>query len=211
MPGKDLNYRQYWERRYRAGGTSGAGSYGDHAAYKASIVNAYLRTYDIRTVLDFGCGDGNQLGYMDYRDYVGLDVSKAAVKECRRKYLHDSSKRFRTYDPRKRLNEGAFDLTVSLEVLMHVVDEKDFVATLDAMFAHAAKLVIIQAPLFELVSYQPGSTERHRRIEPYLAKYDFDIVDTIIHPSVTREQRERGEIGEMLSDFIVLTPRHPNA
>jgi len=201
----DLNYRRYWELRYRLGATSGAGSYGANAEYKASVVNDCVHRFGVRTVLEFGCGDGNQLGYMDYASYVGLDVSKAAVKKCSKKFADDSSKCFRLYDPRQPLDMGQYDMTVSLEVLMHITDEDDFVATLDHIFAHSRNLVVIQTSLYPIVAYKPGSHERHRELLPYLEKYEFTLAEKIIHPSTTEEGRQRGEIGEMIADFVVLT------
>jgi Methionine biosynthesis protein MetW len=54
----------YWESRYRAGGTSGAGSYGLLAAFKADFINAFVTDNGIASVLDLGCGDGNLLSLL---------------------------------------------------------------------------------------------------------------------------------------------------
>ena len=141
---------------------------------------------------------------MNYEQYLGVDVSRSAVKACKKIFRTDSTKRFQTYNPLRPLKVGMFDATVSLEVLMHVIDEDAFVATLDNMFSHARKLVILHAPLFELISYRPGSPERHRELFPYLEKYDFEIADIVVHPSTTLEGRRAGTIGDMCSDFVIL-------
>src|SRR5690606_4241845 len=73
----------YWEQRYARGGNSGAGSYGKLAEFKAEVLNAFVRERQIRSVIDFGCGDGAQLALAEYPSYVGLDVSPTALHICR--------------------------------------------------------------------------------------------------------------------------------
>src|SRR5579864_6395854 len=69
----------YWDQRYAEGGTSGSGSYGEQAAFKAEILNGFVARHGIQSVIEFGCGDGNQLSLASYPSYVGLDVSRTAI------------------------------------------------------------------------------------------------------------------------------------
>ncbi|HVZ33768.1 MAG TPA: class I SAM-dependent methyltransferase, partial [Polyangiaceae bacterium] len=73
---------EYWERRYGLRMTSGPGSYGALAAFKAEILNGFVRQHRIESVLELGCGDGNQLALAEYPRYLGLDVSKTAIDLC---------------------------------------------------------------------------------------------------------------------------------
>jgi hypothetical protein len=57
---------RYWERNYAGGGTSGAGSYDALALGKAVFLNEFVRAHEIGSVIEFGCGDGNQLSLADY-------------------------------------------------------------------------------------------------------------------------------------------------
>src|SRR5690242_8181522 len=59
----------YWERRYQNKGNSGVGSYGEKAIYKANFLNAFVAEKEIKSVIELGCGDGNQLGYFKFREY----------------------------------------------------------------------------------------------------------------------------------------------
>ena len=77
---------RYWARRYAAGGTSGEGSYGDLAAFKAEIMNEFVAANHISSVIEFGCGDGNQLALMRYPCYAGFDVSHQAVSLCLKRF-----------------------------------------------------------------------------------------------------------------------------
>ena len=155
----ELDYKSYWEGHYRAGGDSGAGSYGDHAQYKADILNRLVRDRGIKTVLEFGCGDGNHLAYYEFGEYLGLDVAASAVSKCTQKYSDDATEAFRTIKPDEGLDLGTFDLVISIEVLMHVIDEDAFLWTLDNIFSHASRYVAILTPLTNLID-KPAATTR---------------------------------------------------
>ena len=51
---------QFWERYYARDKTSGFGSYGHAAHAKADLLNALVGQNAIQSVVEFGCGDGNQ-------------------------------------------------------------------------------------------------------------------------------------------------------
>ena len=42
----------YWESRYASGGNSGVGSYKKFAAFKAEVINDFVRENEIRSVID---------------------------------------------------------------------------------------------------------------------------------------------------------------
>ena len=50
-------------------------------------------------MIEFGCGDGNQLELAHYPAYVGCDISKTAVAVCQEKFINDASKIFFLYNP----------------------------------------------------------------------------------------------------------------
>lgn len=55
------NSQDYWRKRYEKGGNSGLGSYDHYAVFKADVLNAFFKENHIQSVVEFGCGDGNQL------------------------------------------------------------------------------------------------------------------------------------------------------
>ena len=93
-----VNSTEYWNDRYLNGGTSGQGSYGRLAEYKASFLNSLVSRYDIETVIELGCGDGSQLQLFEFKSYLGFDVSQRAVEVCSAKFADDKSKRFKLLD-----------------------------------------------------------------------------------------------------------------
>lgn len=161
--------KSYWEQRYAEGGTSGAGSYGAQATWKAEIVNGWVKQHDVRSVVDLGCGDGNQLGLAEYPRYLGLDVSPTAIKRCVELFGTDESKSFLAYDPTAWHDPAGWaraDLALSLEVLFHLVEEPVFTGYLELLFASAERFVVICARDADLPG---GPHERYRPFTPWIA------------------------------------------
>src|SRR5689334_9848740 len=112
--------RKYWEKRYEKGGTSGSGSYGHLADFKAEILNNFVQSNNVRSVIEFGCGDGNQLKLSNYPSYIGFDISDASINRCMTIFSGDRSKRFKLAD--KYENETA-ELALSLDVIFHLTED----------------------------------------------------------------------------------------
>jgi len=147
-----LGSQQYWEQRYRRGGTSGSGSYGRLAEFKADIVNSFVKEKGIESIIEFGCGDGNQLSLAAYPRYIGFDVSPTAIKMCTRKFANDKSKSFFLYDPLCFIdNHNTFvaDLTLSLDIIFHLVEDHVFSKYMEALFDSSTKYVIIYSSNYD--------------------------------------------------------------
>lgn len=67
-----FNSTRYWRRRYRKHRTSGLGSYGAFAQFKAQVINDFLHSHQVESAIEFGCGDGSQLAICEYSDYLGV-------------------------------------------------------------------------------------------------------------------------------------------
>ena len=87
--------KKYWDDRYQSGGNSGAGSYNRFAEFKAEVINKFVLEQSIQSVIEFGCGDGNQLKYFKFNNYLGFDVSSTAVANCKKLFHGDPSKKFK--------------------------------------------------------------------------------------------------------------------
>jgi SAM-dependent methyltransferase len=139
---------RYWERRYRAGGTSGAGSYGAQARYKADFLNALVLEEDAASVVELGCGDGNQLSLARYPRYLGLDVSETAVRACIERFADDPTKSFALYHPGLFADPAGFvraDIGLSLDVIYHLIEDDAFDRYMRDLFRSATRLVVIYA------------------------------------------------------------------
>jgi hypothetical protein len=131
----------YWDRRYKSGGNSGPGSYNRLAQFKAEFLNRFVEEYQVTSVVEYGCGDGAQLGLARYPDYTGVDISATAVKMCRDRFAGDSSKRFLQLDATTQY--PIVDLSLSLDVVFHLVEDAVFEAYMRRLFESARRFVII--------------------------------------------------------------------
>ncbi len=132
----------YWEDRYKQGGTSGSGSFGRLAEFKAEVVNDFVERNGIQTVIEFGCGDGAQLALARYPHYVGIDVAEGSILTCRGRFKGDNAKSFYLAS-RIPPDLGSFDLVLSLDVIYHLVEDEVFDAYMRSLFAHADRFVAI--------------------------------------------------------------------
>jgi SAM-dependent methyltransferase len=133
----------YWDNRYRKGGNSGPGSYGRLAEFKAAIINDIVKKHGIRTVIEFGCGDGHQLELAHYDSYIGFDVSPKAVEICRARFAQRANYRFSLVAD--YAGETA-DLTMSLDVIYHLVEDDIFQKYMELLFDSSNEFVLLYSP-----------------------------------------------------------------
>jgi len=136
----------YWEGRYQSGGTSGPGSHGKLALFKAEVLNRFVKDNDVQTVIEFGCGDGNQLTLAEYPCYIGLDVALSATQACANRFKDDPTKSFFLYDGRAFADNArvfSADLSMSLDVVYHLVEDQIYLKYMSDLFASARKYVVV--------------------------------------------------------------------
>lgn len=154
----------YWEHRYAEGGTSGVGSYGVLAQFKADTLNGFVARHGVVTVTELGCGDGNQLTLAEYPQYRGLDVAASAVDRCLALFPDDPTKSFYRYDPDRFCDRaGLFrsDLSLSLDVVFHLVEDERFEQYMALLFACGSRFVGVYSS--NSTDPDPGAHVRHRR------------------------------------------------
>ena len=154
----------YWERNYARGGTSGPGSYNAPAEGKAAFLNDLVSTREIRSVIEFGCGDGHQLSLADYPSYIGFDVSRSAIKLCQHRFADDPAKSFFLYDGTCFVDRaGLFtaDLAISLDVIYHLIEDQVFDTYMTHLFAAGTRFVVIYATDGEIPDAAPHVRHRH--------------------------------------------------
>jgi len=143
---KPFDSKKYWEDRYVSKSNSGAGSYGRLALFKAEVINDFVEKNNINSAIEFGCGDGNQLSLLKIPKYIGLDVSKKSIELCKGIFAADQSKSFFLYDPQYFINKTHVfetDLTMSLDVIFHLVENEIFEKYMHDLFSCSKKYVII--------------------------------------------------------------------
>jgi hypothetical protein len=163
FPGSAL----YWEERYGESGNSGAGSYGPLAEFKAEVINEAIVEYQLQSAVEWGCGDGAQLGLLKFDRYTGVDVSPAAVKLCRSAYADDPSKTF------LRLEEAPPDLSadasLSLDVIYHLVEDDVFDSYMRRLFDGGDQLVIVYSSNYD--DRDVPAHMRHRKFTDWVDQH----------------------------------------
>jgi hypothetical protein len=156
---------EYWERRYQSGGNSGDGSYSDLASFKAAILNGFVREHSIHSVVEFGCGDGNQLRFSQYPSYVGYDVSPTAVVTCRRLFSDDPTKKFELVE---NYAGEVCDMSMSLDVIYHLIEDDIFDSYMRRLFAAARRFVVIYSSNSDVSPSASAPHVRHRKFTDWI-------------------------------------------
>jgi SAM-dependent methyltransferase len=181
---RSFDARRYWEERYRAEGTSGDGSVGRLAEFKARVMNDLISKRRLESAIEFGCGDGDQLSLISYADYLGLDVSPTVVRRCSARFAGDSTKRFLVYDPFAWDSDErrcAADVSVSLDVIYHLVDDIQFELYMKHLCDSARRCVVIYSTDADKYDSQHV---RHRKFTDWIAsnRGDMNLDSAIENP-----------------------------
>ena len=159
--------QSYWDRRYRVGGNSGLGSYGELALFKAEVLNDFVAREEIRSVIEFGCGDGHQLTLAQYPRYLGFDVSAVAVQMCQTLFAGDTAKEFKSIE---EYNRETADAALSLDVIYHLVEDQVFYKYMETLFNSASKWVVVYSSNFDGVDDDPDARHvRHRQFVNWIS------------------------------------------
>lgn len=159
---------EYWEQRYARGGNSGAGSYRELAEFKAEFLNQLVQQNQFQSVIEFGCGDGNQLSLASYPRYVGYDVSEQAVALCRKRFRGDATKRF---ESTANTSAQTADLALSLDVVYHLVEDQVFHQYMARLFDSAQRMVVVYASNYDDTFEVPSQHVRHRQFTRWIAEH----------------------------------------
>jgi SAM-dependent methyltransferase len=183
----------YWENRYQRNGTSGAGSYGKNAEYKGGIINKFVKENAISRIVEFGCGDGNQLKYFEFDTYLGIDVSATVIRKCSRDFKNDHTKKFiekQLPALEHHLKEFNAELALSLDVIYHLIEDEIFEEYMFQLFGSSCRYIAIYAWDIEGTK---SFHVRHRKFTQWIA----------IHINGWRLQKKIESNAEGLCDFFI--------
>ena len=180
MHNRQFNSAKYWESRYARGGNSGAGSYQELAAYKAGFLNSFVAVRLITSVVEFGCGDGNQLSLAHYPNYIGLDVSETALNMCRERFKGDATKTFSNIERvhRRGVPSPRGELCMSIDVIFHLVEDDVYETYMHRLFRASTRYVIIYSSNHEASEVRNDRLQeatgaphvRHRKFTDWISK-----------------------------------------
>jgi hypothetical protein len=152
---------QYWIRRYATGGDSGPGSRDKLAEFKAEVLNGFVKRNSVASIIEYGCGDGEQLKRAVYPDYLGFDISPQAISRCESMFRSDPCKRFALM---KDYQGERADLALSLEVIFHLVEDEVFESYMARLFGSADRFVVI---------YSSDTNEQLQPAAPHIRHREF--------------------------------------
>jgi len=89
-----------------------------------TLVREYIRPDNYMSILDLCCGTSNILPYLEYSEYIGIDLNVKNTEHCRKKYADKRNVHFINGDinPFLRSNEKQFDIILFLSGMHHFCD-----------------------------------------------------------------------------------------
>ncbi|MFN4130355.1 MAG: class I SAM-dependent methyltransferase [Paracoccaceae bacterium] len=171
----------YWRARYAKGGNSGSGSFGRLAEYKAQIVNSLVIARKINSVIEFGSGDGNQSSLLTVENYVGVDISEGVVEASRARFKEREHWKFLT-DLEYHAAPFKADLSMSLDVIYHLVEDQVFDSYMQTLFDASSRFVLIYSSDHEAKTN--ADHVRHRAYSEWVRRHarNFSMIETFPHP-----------------------------
>ena len=157
--------KQIWNQRYSTGGNSGSGSYGVLCEYKSYFINKFVNENSISNIIEFGSGDGNNMQFFNVDKYIGIDISDYVINTCKEKYKHLENKFFLTYDEYYK-DSNKYDLSISLDVIYHLVEDIVYEKYMNDLFNSTDKFVIIYSS--NMIEKYNGSHVYHRKFTEYI-------------------------------------------
>lgn len=174
-----FNVQNYWENRYKNGGNSGWGSHNESSvSFKKDYVNNLILELGIKTVVELGCGDGNQLSFFEnYDTYTGYDISNDIITKCIKKFSGDDTKSFTSDINNLAKNGNKYDIALSLDVVYHLVEDSVYESYMHVLFGLSDNICIFGTDNDNAVS---AIHVKNRKISEFVTKHypNFKLCDT---------------------------------
>jgi hypothetical protein len=189
--GNNFNSIKYWEERYFNGGNSGNGSYGFLAEYKKDFINQFIIENNIKSLLEYGCGDCNQLSMIKCDDIIGVDVSKTVINICQN-LLPNSTFIDLTVQEFPKIKS---DLLLSLDVIYHLIEDNIYEEYIKNIVNYGSDHLIIYSSNFENDSIYAKHVKPRNftKNEKLLKKYDLK---KIIENKYKSEDHTKGSFSD---------------
>ena len=132
----------------------------------------------------------DQLLLMQYPSYVGTDISPKAIEICREKFSDDNTKKFYTTEDfiDAPIFEN-FDMSISLDVIYHLIENSVFRKYMKNLFRFGRKFVCIYSSNTN-ENYHSDSHVRHRSFLKYVNRNfrEWKLIDHIKNKHPYNEQ-----------------------
>jgi len=194
-----FNSKKYWENRYSIGLNSGEGSYQKELKeFKSNTINEFLNNNTIKSIIEYGCGDGNQIQNINYENYLGFDVSETAIKICKDKFSHKESYNF---EHLKKYNNQKADLSISLDVIFHLIEDEVFEKHMNLLFNSSNRYVIIYSSNTNKQSTESVAHYKNRKFTDWINENikNFQLINIVKNTYPYDYKTKKGSV----SDFYI--------
>ena len=176
-----FNSKKYWNDRHIKTRRTSVTRYNQLSIFKAKIINNFIGSNNIKSIIDYGSGDGNQVKLIntENRLYTGIDVSSFIISKCNMIFKDDPTKTFiHTDDMDHPDHELDAELVLSSGVLYHLVEDDVYEQYMNRLFRMSNKYVIIYAP--NLYHNEAIHVNNREFIEYIFDKFkNFHLIDRI--------------------------------
>lgn len=178
----DFNSHNYWNNRYNQGKTSGLGSYGKLATYKAEYINQFITAFDIESLIEYGCGDGNNLSMIKCKSIIGLDIAERAIERCKLLMPQHTFINI-AKDPKPEFE--CADLVLSMDVIYHLVEDEVYEKYMFQLCELSKQYIIIYSANFDSNEFAAHVKPRKFTENKWLNKsYDLIKIEKNKYPAM---------------------------
>ncbi len=184
-----MNHKNIFTEIYEKniwGGGSGGGSSVDATKSFILFLQEFLNQKDIKSVIDFGCGDWNSTHLINWKsiNYIGLDVVGSVILDNQKKYKSENIN-FKEISGKEDVSKFSADLLIVKDVLMHWCNE-DIIEFINAAIPNYKYIILIDisvnansnrpntSPNFQPLSYKEFPLNQ---FSPKLLKTYCDVED----------------------------------
>ena len=157
----------YWDNRYKTGGTSGCGSIGELRDWKWGIIKKY--NPELTSVIDIGCGDMRFWENQPLpKNYTGIDISETIINRNKQKYPQGD---FRVSSSTKVMEITA-ETVFCFDMLLHIMEKDEYVKTLENCCIYSEKYIFIYTwlinPLKKWIFFETDKDSYEKYYDPIL-------------------------------------------
>ena len=196
--------QEYWNERYNNfqekefKHASGNGKLPFRRNFKAKELNTLIQKYNIKSVMDFGCGDGEILSKLEVTAYYGIEINENLVETLRMRFPQKEKYYFST----NHANDWptSIDAAVSVDVIFHLLEDNLFEKYMEDLFKPAPKYVIIKSSNRDELGVGRNAHIKHRKFVAYIST-KFPEYE-LIHQTEPRRKRFHLSISDLDSFFV---------
>lgn len=160
----------YWEKRYSIRHNSGKGSSEYASELKSLEIKKIIEKLPINTIVDYGVGDSTFLSHFLFEGtYIGLDISKTIIEKNLLIWRKYPNYQFLTMEQYSKSDFIKRDMNLSLDVILHLVEDEVFYEYMSQLFTTKAQYILIYSTNHDTNPNFINPHVRHRLFTNYVA------------------------------------------